>query len=268
MVSTVMTRSSSILRACSKFVPKHVLASPDRPAWRAHGWCSAATVRAESRFAAPDAKHHMARDPKLALDFRERCLMLREQLAALCSEALELRRIEGTHRGLRELGLILAERPSLTGQDEIGQRQVGNDTTKGCIEGSAGHTGIAGLRPKCLDPGAKFFIRRGRRAMPRKPASHRASSSVVRERSTLRRGDICQARRRPAPSRVDAPSVGSGDRYDLCALLACFFSPFPAILRPSGLERFQDAAGQSFLPRQGVRGNAVEVGKLGGPAEP
>ena len=197
-----------------QFVPKHVLAPPEigLRGERADGVVRR-LVCAESRLAAPDAQHHMARDTELALDFRERCLVLREQLAALCGEALELRGIEILDRRLGELGLILAERPRLTGQDEIGQRQVGNDTTKGRIEGSAGYTGGASLRPKRLDPGAEFFIRRGARARAKetgKPQGEQQRNSGTQHAPG--EADICPAQRKPAPSRVAAPSVGPGDR--------------------------------------------------------
>ena len=118
-------------------------------------------VPAEGRLAAPDCEHRIAVDADLLFDAVECRFVADEQLTAFGGKFFEIRLVEILVWRAGELGLTATVGFGLTGQFEIGQRQIGFvEATDGGIERRAADALCLGLGPQIFEKSAKSGIGR------------------------------------------------------------------------------------------------------------
>ena len=140
------------LQRVEEFVAEEILALAGEGLRRqhAHG-IEAVLLAAVIGLARPDRQHHGAGHAELALDARQRVLVLRGECFALRGQAREGRLAQILPRRLHEFGL-LRRRLLAAGDVEIGQRQIRLEPARRGIEDGARDAERLRVRPGRLQP--------------------------------------------------------------------------------------------------------------------
>jgi len=144
-----------------EFVAEEILAFADIGLRRQHAdGILARGLAAVIGLARPDRQHDIAGHAELALDARERRLVLRGKLGALRGEAREIAFAQILSWRLHELGLLrLLFRAA--GNGEIGQREVGLKAADGGVEGGARDAELLRVGPGGLEEGLEGGVGEG-----------------------------------------------------------------------------------------------------------
>ncbi len=189
-------------------------------------------VAPEVGFAAPDREQNVAGHPELPLDGGERDLMLLGEPPALLGEPRDARLLDVVGRRLHEFGLARRGSALLSGQVEVGQREVGLQRARRQIEGRARDTHFTRLRPQRRQPLREGRIGGGGRRWQREPeeAEGANDSDQWKHLSAARFGY-------PKPSPRIAPKI----RTRLPGMLSASLAPL-AGRGPHGTEEIPNSA--------------------------